>query len=280
MLGNTMVDATGEQYEGFSYLGAGVLMLVVMTLPWWRQAILHAWPKHCCLLALLVGFALFAISNEVYVATWHVVTIPLPAPILAVAGIFRSSGRFSWPCLYLAAAAAIAATPALWGRASGWLLVVAAAIQLLDTTPLQSALAMRTATPTATSLAEAPWLNAIGRHDLVRVVPAFGCQADPGPDPAAQKTGRARDMVALDLELLSARVDVSTNSVYAARHTDDCQVPLSAAVPPRELRVYREPRAAGPSDSDAECASSATLTVCSQQLGASDLAALSAATPP
>jgi hypothetical protein len=78
----------------------------------------------------------------------------------------------------------------------------------------------------------------------------------------------------LDLQLWSARRNVATNSVYAARHTDDCQTPLPAAVSPRELRVYRDPRAGNPSDTDAECARSATLAVCSRQLGASDLAAL------
>jgi hypothetical protein len=277
MLGNTMVDASGGQYEGFSYLGAGVLMLVVMTLPWWRQAIVHAWPNHCCMLALLVGFALFAVSNEVYVATWHVFTIPLPAPILAIAGIFRSSGRFIWPCLYLVAAASIIATPALWGRAGGWLLVIAAAAQLLDTTPLQSALAARTATPAPTSLAVVPWLNAIGRHDFVRVVPALGCPSDRGADPTDKRAAIVLRRVLSDLELWSARRNVATNSVYAARHTDDCQAPLPAAVAPRELRVYRDPHAGKLSGTDAECVSSSTLAVCSRQLDASDLAALVAA---
>jgi Family of unknown function (DUF6311) len=277
ILGNTLMDATGGQYEGFSYLGAGVLMLVVITVPWWRQATVHAWPDHCCMLALLVGFALFAVSNQVYVAAWHVFAIPLPAPILTLAGIFRSSGRFIWPCLYLAAAGSIIAVPALWGRAGSWLLVIAAVAQLLDTTPLQSALAARTATPTATSLAAALWLNAIGRHDFVRVVPAFGCPFDRGTDATTGKAAIDLKRVVLDLQLWSARRNVATNSVYAARHTDDCQAPLPAAVSPRELRIYRDPRAGNPFDTDAECASSAVLAVCSRQLGASDLSALVAA---
>ena len=33
-LRDAMVDATGGQYEGFSYLGLGILMLLLMTLPW------------------------------------------------------------------------------------------------------------------------------------------------------------------------------------------------------------------------------------------------------
>jgi hypothetical protein len=246
----------------------------VVTLPWWRQAIVHAWPDHCCMLALLVGFALFAVSNDVYVAAWHVISIPLPAPILTVAGVFRSSGRFIWPCLYLVAAASISAAPVLWGRAGGALLVIAAVAQLLDTTPLQSALAARAATLTATSLTEAPWLNAIGRHDFVRVVPAFGCPFDPGTDVTSRQAAIAEKRVVLDLQLWSARRNVATNSVYAARHTEDCQESLPAALSPGELRIYRDPRAGKPSDTDAECASSATLAVCSRQLGASGLAAL------
>jgi hypothetical protein len=266
------VDGTGGQYEGFSYLGAGILLLVIMTLPWLCRAIAGAWAGHAWLLALMVGLVLFSLSNEIYVGNWHVLSIPLPGPILAMASIFRSSGRFIWPCLYLLTAAVIVAAPSLWGRAGGWLLVVAAITQFADTAPLQSVLAARTAEAAATPLAETQWADAIRQHDLVRVVPSLRCLSD--ADGLAGQT-------AIELQLLASREDVATNTVYAARHQEDCPAPAAGPLAPRELRVYllSAPHAGPPADIAAACAAASTIAVCSRRLGASELAALVAAAP-
>jgi hypothetical protein len=271
-MGDVMVDTTGGQYEGFSYLGAGILLLVIMTLPWLRRAIARAWPRHAWLLALMFGFVLFSVSNEVYFGNWHVLGVPLPGPILAVASMFRSSGRFIWPCLYLLTAVAIVAAPSLWGRAGGWLLVVAAIVQFVDTTPMQSALAARTSAAAATPLSEVRWAEVIRQHDLVRVVPSLGCLSH--PDEIAGQT-------AIELQLLASRENVATNTVYAARHWEDCTQPTPALLAPQELRVYllSAPHAGPPADIADACAASSKIAVCSRRLDASDLAALVAAEP-
>ncbi len=267
-LGNKMVDATGGQYEGFSYLGAGILLLVLATQPRLWRALARAWPRHIFLVVLLAAFTLFAISNEVYAGVWHVASIPLPASILALASLFRSSGRFIWPCMYLLTAGAIVSAPVLWGRFGGLLLVVAVGIQFVDTAPLRSALAARVAVSAATPLAEIPWADAIRRHAFLRVVPPFGCLADPRGRPA---------QMALELQLLASQQDVATNTVYAARHKEDC-TPPDAAVAAGELRVYlpTDARAGLPSEG---CVASPELAVCSRQAGSFDPAALLAVKP-
>jgi hypothetical protein len=266
VMGQQMVDATGGQYEGFSYLGAGVLLLVITTLPWLRRTLLRAWPGHTCILVLLVSFTLFAVSNQVYYGFQHVVTIPLPAPLLAIASMFRSSGRFFWPGLYLLTATAIVAAPLLWGRAGACLLIVATVVQFVDTGPLRSALATRIAAPGATPISDGRWAHAIGQHQFLRVLPAFGCLSDPN-SLAAQ--------TALQLQLLASRENVATNTVYAARHREDC-TQEAASLAPQELRVYllSAPQAGGPPNAAAGCATAATLAVCSRQLGATKLAPL------
>jgi hypothetical protein len=272
ILGDHRVDGTGGQYEGFSYLGAGILVLVIMTLPWLRRAVAGAWRDHAWLLALMFGCVLFSISNEVYVGNWHVLSVPLPGPVLEMASIFRSSGRFIWPCLYLLTAAAIVAAPSLWGRAGAWLLAVAAMVQFVDTTPLQSALAARTSAAAATPLSEIRWADVIRQHDLVRVVPTFGCLSDMS-SLAAQ--------AAVELQVLASRENVATNTVYAARHSEDCTQPAPASLAPQELRVYllSVPHAGPPADIADTCAASSAIAVCSRRLGASDLAALVMAEP-
>jgi len=266
-LGERMVDATGGQYEGFSYLGAGILLLVLATQPRLWRALIGAWPRHIFLAAVLAAFALFAISNEVYAGVRHVVAIPLPASVLAIASMFRSSGRFFWPCMYLLTAVAIVSAPVLWGRFGGVLLVVAVVVQFVDTAPLRSAFAARVAVAAATPLAEIPWADAIRRHAFLRVVPPFGCLADPRGRPA---------QMALELQLLASQEDVATNTVYAARHKEDC-TPPHVSVAAGELRVYLP--AEGKADLPPGCVTSPELAVCSGLAGSFDPAALLAAKP-
>ena len=245
---------------------------MITTLPWLRRTLLRVWPDHACLLVLLLAFALFALSNQVYVGFWHVLTVPLAGPLLTLAGMFRSSGRFFWPCLYLLTATAIVAAPSLWGRAGACLLIVAAVVQFVDIGPLRSALAARIAAPATTPIADSGWAHAVRQHQVLRVLPSFGCQSDQY-SPAAQ--------IALQLQLLASRENVATNTVYAARHREDCTAPATASVPSDELRVYllSVPQAGGPQVGAANCASSANLAVCSRQLAPAVRAALLATKP-
>jgi hypothetical protein len=181
--------------------------------------------------------------------------------------MFRSSGRFFWPCLYLLTASAIVAAPMRWGRAGACLLIVAATLQFVDVSPLRSALAARIAAPAATPITYVRWENAIRQHTFLRVVPTLGCLTDrSGPDAAP---------AAVELELLASRENIATNTVYAARHVEDCASQDPGPLAPGELRVHllSEPIAIPPSD-PAQCAVSATLAVCSRTLAAPELASL------
>lgn len=101
-----------NQYDGFNYLGLGVLVLLALALvlaaiaafrrpqevkTWWKRN----WPVAvgCALLTL------FAVSNRVYWGNTGF-TIPLPGWLLDLCGIFRASGRM----FYLPAACL-----AVWG---------------------------------------------------------------------------------------------------------------------------------------------------------------------
>ncbi len=270
ILPETIVDATGGQYEGFCYLGAGLLVLTALALPWLGRALASRWRAHVCILALLAGFTLFAISNEVFIGLWHAASIPLPARVLAMASVFRSSGRFIWPGLYLLAAATIVAAASQPARQGSLVLVVAAALQFADTVPLRSALAASSDHPASPPLPQAPWMAAIRQHELVRVVPSYLCIADPRGLAAA---------IAVEMQLLASRENVATNTVYATRHRYDCAEP-DAALAPKELRVYL--LAAKPAhvpDAGGHCAASPAIAVCSEQLGGAGAAALIAAPP-
>lgn len=265
-----VVDATSEQYEGFSYFGAGVLFLGLMALPDLRRAAPGVWRSHACMIALLVVFTLFALSNRIYLGPWHILTIPLPASIFEVASMFRSSGRFFWPSMYFLTALAIVAAAALRGRTGAWLLLLATVIQIIDTAPLRSALAERISTPVANPLSETAWAEAIRQHDAVTVIPPYGCGA-----------GRNAEEIAMEVQLLASRENVATNTVYASRSRVNCTPPAPLSPTSKELRVFvlSNLRAMMPADPVAPCAASGTLGVCSYQLDSGQLSSLVGAQP-
>jgi len=95
------------QYEGFLYLGAGMIVLVVMALalhlarpqplarPWWP------------LVAVALIFWLLALSNVVTFAEQRLFTVPVPDVLHRVLSIFRASGRLGWPAFYLISLGAV-----------------------------------------------------------------------------------------------------------------------------------------------------------------------------
>lgn len=261
-----IVDGTGGQYEGFSYFGAGVLFLGFLALLRLPPTALRAWRGHAGLIIMLAAFAAFAVSNQIYVGIWHIAAIPLPDPVLTLASMFRSSGRFFWPCLYLLTAIAIAALPSLWGRAACWLLLLGSVLQLADTAPVRSALAARIAEPAPALLSDSDWAHAIRRHDFLRVVPPYGCG------------GQHADEIAIELQLLASRENVATNTVYATRYQTECAPPRANSFGPGELRVYLLSSGAAMT-ANAHCAASGALAVCSERLAAPDLTALTIAKP-
>lgn len=259
-----LLDATGGQYEGFSYVGGGVLLLFVVTLPWLWRRVVRSSRDHCCLAVLLLAYMLFAVTNSIYVGQWHVLTVPLPGPVITIAGIFRSSGRFVWPGLYLLTAIVIVATTLVARCGGAWLLMMAAILQFVDTGPLREALAHRISHAAVTPLAESQWSAAIGRHDVVWVVPSYGCMGGV-PQKAMQS--------AIEIQLLASRNNVATNTVYAARHDETCAPIQDRPLGARELRVYlltALPASITLGDAS-DCASSPDVMVCSRVLRADDL---------
>lgn len=93
---------TDGQYEGFNYLGAGILLLLVGALydlnrrpvSWYQLKLLAP------LLVVSLGFVLLALGGKVTVGPYTLIDFQHPH-INELLGIFRSTGRFFWPVYYL-----------------------------------------------------------------------------------------------------------------------------------------------------------------------------------
>jgi hypothetical protein len=133
----TLMDATGGQYEGYQYLGVGVLLLcLIAVISICRRAPLRVCARHSGLLIVSAGLILFALSSSVYNGTFlvfHLEGVP------RIFQSFRSSGRFFWPVAYLLVIGSIATVlRRLPGRASAAILLIAAALQFADATALRN----------------------------------------------------------------------------------------------------------------------------------------------
>lgn len=94
------VDATGGQYEGYNYLGLGLIALIALAFSRWAR-VDAAWRRPGRFLVLaLAALTLYSLSNEIYVGPVHLLHIRLPGDVRLLFDTFRSSGRFFWPVAY------------------------------------------------------------------------------------------------------------------------------------------------------------------------------------
>ena len=121
------------QYEGFLYLGAGMILLVVMALALQLarpQPLARRWWP---LVAVGLIFWLLALSNVVTFAEQRLFTVPLPDALHRALSIFRASGRLGWPAFYLInLAALLLLVRHLPARSALAVLVAALALQVAD----------------------------------------------------------------------------------------------------------------------------------------------------
>ena len=89
------------QYEGFLYLGAGMILLFIMALGLFlmrpQQLARRFWP----VFAVALIFWLLALSNVVTFGDQTLFTLQIPQALHQTLSVFRASGRFGWPAFYL-----------------------------------------------------------------------------------------------------------------------------------------------------------------------------------
>jgi Family of unknown function (DUF6311) len=94
-------EAPGD-YEGFNFLGLGVIFLAICALPTLaagQHGLGRALRCYPVLLFVLAGLAIFALSNKVGVGAFGF-EYPLPGKVISFASYFRASGRMFWPVFY------------------------------------------------------------------------------------------------------------------------------------------------------------------------------------
>lgn len=89
------------QYEGYNYLGLGLVSGVVLALWLARRSVSEPAPAFGPFLLGVMGlFSIYSLSNEIYASDIHLMHWNVPTFLVPLFEAFRSSGRFFWPVSY------------------------------------------------------------------------------------------------------------------------------------------------------------------------------------
>lgn len=170
----SLPKASGD-YEGFNYLGLGVLLLLPLALISWlknRQSLRGALRFRPWLLLALLGLWLFALSNQIGIGALTI-GYPLPKKLIELSNIFRASGRMFWPVFYaLYLALIFLVVRGFRPRIAITLLTLALLIQVADTRNgwmgLRQAKMVTSASAWASPMRDPFWDSAAARYQNVR----------------------------------------------------------------------------------------------------------------
>lgn len=125
------------QYEGFNYLGLGLLFIINISIfELSRQRGYFVKERDLPLILVCLTLFLYALSNKITFADRVLFEIPLPMFLENAFNVFRSSGRMFWPVTYVLMIASIAIiVKANHFKTASIVLFIAVAIQFLDFYP-------------------------------------------------------------------------------------------------------------------------------------------------
>ncbi len=223
-----VLDATGGQYEGFAYLGGGVLLTTIIWLalrPWRRAA------DYRGLIAVLVLLFLLALGSRIFAGTFKVLDLGL-TPWESLFAVFRTNGRAIWPVVYALMLASVAGISRLGAVRAIPILTLAIGLQWVDTGPLRAE-----AVSYFAGHYDGPALPLLPvGASLLSTAPAPGCTANP----IAVATNAP-------LLLASARAGLKLGDVGLGRQPKwfNCEKFLSnyleGPMLPGELRAFTDP---------------------------------------
>lgn len=208
------------QYEGFNYLGLGIILAFVLSVVLNRSAVVGGFAKHRALTWLMVLFALYALSNIVYYGTHQLVTINYPSFMDRITSQLRASGRFFWPVGYCVIIFAIATLHNRLGKilfAGAMVLLIV--LQVLDLSNLRHRLVDTAKRPSSPVLTQAAWdQQATGDVKYMYFFPKFRC-------------GRSELISSTLMPTMRYAVvhNIKINTGYVARSNPNCSVESTKA---------------------------------------------------
>jgi hypothetical protein len=236
-------DATGGQYEGYNYLGLGVLLLMVccVLLPAVGRPVPIFLPVHAGLVSVCLGLTLLAMSNRGYVGHYELYNL---GPVPSLIGQFRGSGRLFWPVGYVIMIGTVLMM-ARWGRPAlgATALVVAAGLQFADARLLRDLNHNSMHTRPDWTINTVRLRPLLASHQRLNIFPVLGCGVDAGFPGLLQ------------LLLLASEYSIPINMMHVARTTEapSCGQANTYPLQAGELRIYLHRAFAFASENNRNC---------------------------
>ena len=203
-----------EQGEGESYIGLGALIVVAVILIARPRQAISAIARHRLFSLVLGLFLLYAISNRVFLGPHLILEVPLPDAAERLVSFFRASARFVWVPMYALVLLSLSALLKWCPKALAIPVVLVAIVaQLSEARSTVLKFRPQLATPWEDRLDVGQFRRWLSRHQRLFQFPSFSCQPPRTPDDTFRE---------FQIELVAARLNVPTNSLYTARQLKDC----------------------------------------------------------
>jgi hypothetical protein len=172
-----------NNYEGFVYLGLGLILVLAISLPMmvrYREKLTKLLRGHVFIFLCLICLTLFSLSNNIGIGSWTL-AIPLTPKLFSIASILRASARMFWPVFYVIALTGIYFLIRGYSKKIATaVLGIALAIQIIDTSGAWLEIKNKINHPGAqpvSSLSDPFWLDAAKHYNKVVRVPVWNEQA-------------------------------------------------------------------------------------------------------
>lgn len=230
-LPKTLGPSIGQVYEDQSYLGLGLILLLLLAVVLDRKTLFETVRKHPFLLLLLLAFYIFALSTDIYLG--HTLYYRYPGDLTtrireSSISQFRASARFFWPVGYVLLFYSLAV---LLKRR--WALPVLACLLVIQWVDLPKPYTPRPEGYRDAVNVDFPfWDHLLQGKRAVYLYPTLSCGGD------AYRMN-------IPILLIAAKNGVISNTVFVTRYQEDCDDKLTAAlddISPNTVHILPRPQ--------------------------------------
>jgi Family of unknown function (DUF6311) len=199
------------QYEGFNYLGLGVLLATLFSLIIIKGKLIEIIKRHMALFVLLLTLTAYALSDHIYLGESKIVSLHYPTFFQPITSQFRASGRFFWPvgyCIVIFSLYIIYIKTSL--KVMTTIFIVLMLLQGFDLHNLHQMIKFNQAKDSEKFLNKFDWDKEI-KNEVSKIYfyPKFKC-------------GKGHSTTLLPVMKYAAERNLKMNTGYIARYTPDC----------------------------------------------------------
>lgn len=218
------IGATAGQWEGYTYLGSGALLLIGVAAALRLGSLPGQLRRHWVLATALLLLTLWAISNHIYAGSVLLLAYPVPSVLEnTVFAWFRASGRFFWPMGWmLTAIGIVVVVGSLRPRIALTVTAAAILLQLADVSYMANKIADMVRHPAPSRFGSQENVDRIAGEIKARgrlvVLPSFSCRPD-----AYSSANTDAQVATLEVEYLAARANVDVRHPKGSRPAYECE---------------------------------------------------------